>query len=396
MEWVQGEVVVAVTKGKPSAMAALTSAALALPAISQLAHADSMPSETELGYRYSDYQEDDLKSEDVLVGSRDRYDVSTHQFRLLAPVGDQTSLKIDALYETMTGASPMGTVEGANGDPVLIMTGASIQDTRVDVVAELRRYQGRSSNAVSVGYSAEDDYTALNAGVDFQRDSRDGIVSWSGGMGVSYDELEPEQTPGINRIEAEDRWFLNGYVARAKVHSAVWQTQLGLYVGVYDGYMSDPYKSIDARPDSRQQIALSAKSRYFLRRYDAALHGDYRYYSDDWGIRSHTLEFTWHQSLTESLRVSPSLRYYSQSQADFYVSTDSVGRSGYQSSDHRLSPFGAVAYGVGVNYRQPKYSLVFSMEQYESDGRYGAKSVEIPNPALVSYTLMTLGIDYRL
>ena len=380
---------------KPGTLAALTGAALALPAIAQLAQAGEMPTKTELGYRYSDYQEDNVDREAVLVGSDQRYDIDTHQLRLATAVGEQTSLTVDAMFETMTGASAMSVVDNGQGDAVLIMTGASIKDTRTDVSAELRRYDGKNSKALALGYSTEDDYEAINGSFDLERTGADGVTTWSGGIGFSYDELEPVQQEGINRISEEDRWFVNGYVARAKVHSAVWQTQFGFYLGLYDGYLSDPYRSRDIRPDSRQQMAFTVQSRYFLKAVKAAIHTDYRFYNDDWGIESHTLELAWYQSISDALRVSPRVRYYSQSQADFYVATDSGSREGDQSSDFRLSPYGAFAYGISVGYYQPEYSVTFYYEQYDSDGDYALKSVDEPSPFLVDYTMMTVGMDYR-
>ena len=382
-------------KRNPGALAALTGAALALPAIAQLAQAADMPTKTELGYRYSDYQEDDVEAGLVLVGAEERYDIDTHQFRLVSPIGERTSLTVDAMYETMTGASAMSVVENPQGESMLIMTGASIKEERTDLSAELRRYDDHGSKAVAFGYSSEDDYEALNGSLDLERKSADGVTTWSGGLGFSYDELEPIQEEGINRVTSEDRWFVNGYVARAKVHSPVWQSQIGLYLGLYDGYLDDPYRSRDTRPDTRQQIAVSARSRYFLTGVKAALHLDYRFYNDDWGINSHTLEFAWHQTLTDALRVSPRIRYYSQSQADFYVDADSGLRQGEQSSDYRLSPYGAIAYGLGVGYYQPDYSLTLYAEQYDSDADYALKSVSKASPFLVDYTLMTVGLDYR-
>ncbi|MEE2731264.1 MAG: DUF3570 domain-containing protein [Pseudomonadota bacterium] len=382
-------------KRNPGALAALTGAALALPAIAQLAQAAEMPTKAEIGYRYSDYQEDDVDADKVLVGSTERYDIDTHQFKLVAPLGERTSLTVDAMYETMTGASAMSVVQPPQGEAMLIMTGASIKEERTDVSAELRRYGDAGSKAVALGYSTEDDYEAINGSLDMERDSTDGVTTWSGGLGFSYDELEPVQEPGINRVTSEDRWFINGYVARAKVHSPVWQTQVGLYLGLYDGYLDDPYRSRDIRPDSRQQVAISARSRYFFTGIKAALHADYRYYSDDWGIAAHTLELAWHQTITTGLRVSPRIRYYSQSQADFYVEADSGTREGDQSSDYRLSPYGAIAYGLGLGYYQPNYSLLLYVEQYDSDADYALKSVSTANPFLVDYTLMTVGMDYR-
>jgi hypothetical protein len=380
---------------RPSTLAALTGAALALPAISQLAQADSMPTKTEVGYRYSQYQEDDLNSAAVFVGSNERYEVDAHQFHLLTPVSEDVALTVDALYETMTGASAFGTVEGSDGEPKLIMTGASISDQRTDVVAKLRHYGEQGSKAASVGISTEDDYVAYNGSVELERLSADRITTYSGGVGFSFDELEPVQTPGINRTTNEDRWSVSGFLALARANSPVWQTQVGLYAGYYDGYLSDPYRSRDIRPDQRQQYALTARSRYFLKGVNAALHANYRFYADDWGIESHTVELEWHQSLGDAFSVSPRVRYYSQSQADFYVETDNPTRTGYQSSDYRMSPYGALSYGLGLSYDQPSYKLSAYAESYDSDGDYGLKSVEVESPALVRYTLITLGIDYR-
>ena len=52
---------------------------------------------------------------------------------------------------------------------------------------------------------------------------------------------------------------------------------------------------------------------------DAALHFDYRIFSDDWGITSHTFEADWAQPLGNGWTVTPRIRYYSQDAADFYT-----------------------------------------------------------------------------
>ncbi|HAG96141.1 MAG: hypothetical protein CMK83_23360 [Pseudomonadales bacterium] len=376
-------------------LAALTGAALALPAIAQLAQAAELPTKSELGYRYTDYHEDDVDSNQVLLGSNQRYEIGTHQLRLVAPVGERFSLTVDALYESMTGASARAVVDNGQGESVLVMTGASIKDTRTDMSAELRHYGNGGSEALVLGFSREDDYESINGSIDAERTSVDGVTTWSGGVGFSHDELEPVPEAGINRTVAEKRSFLNAYVARARVHSPVWQTQLGLYLGWYDGYLSDPYRSRDIRPDSRQQWAFSGRSRYFLKAVNAAVHVDYRYYQDDWDIASHTLELAWYQSFTDAFTVSPRVRYYSQSQAEFYVPTDRGTRSGDQSSDFRLSPYGAIAYGLGIGYYQPAFGVNLYFEHYNSDGDYALKSVAEPSPFLVDYRLLTLGVDYR-
>lgn len=375
---------------------ALTSAALALPTLAQLAHADAPArSKTELGYRYSQYEEESLDAASIMSGSGERYSVDNHQFRLVTPVAADYALTVDAAYETMSGASAYGTTVDEQGKHRLIMSGASIKDTRTDVLASVRKDQTDGALTLSGGYSGEDDYVSYNAAVELERYTPDRRITYSGGLGLSLDDIEPEQTEGIQRIDSEERQSLDGFVALAKVLSPVWQVQGGIFAALHDGFLADPYKARDVRPDQRQTVGFSVNSRYFLRGMRAAVHTDYRYYQDDWGIEAHTLDLAWHQSLGDQLRVVPHVRYYSQSQADFYVATDSSGRQGNQSSDYRLSPFGALSYGASVVLDQSAYRLTLAAEFYDSDGDLALKSVEEESPALVNYTLLTLGVDYR-
>ncbi len=376
-------------------LGALSTAALALPAIAQLAHADAPSQKTEIGYRYSQYEETSLDADQVLSGSNERYTVDNQQFRLVTPVAKDLTLTVDAAYETMSGASAYGTALDGQGNHRLVMSGASIRDTRKDVLAGVRKSSNDGAMTISAGFSQENDYTAYNAALEGERYSHDRNTTWSGGVGVSSDDIEPEQTPGIARIEHEERQSIDGYAALTRVLSPVWQIQAGVFGAFHDGYLSDPYKARDIRPDERQSMGVSLNSRYFVRGLRAALHGDYRLYQDDWGIEAHTVTLSWHQTLNDHLQVTPQLRYYSQSQADFYVDADSAERSGEQSSDYRLSPFGALGYGVTLSWDEPRYRLLVSAEQYESDGGLALKNVNVESPALVDYTLLTVGLDYR-
>lgn len=82
---------------------ALSTTALALPGI---VHADAPPVQNTLSYKISNYKEDDLARKEVLFGDRGRYDIDAHQFQLIAPVGRDYALQIDANYESLSGASP--------------------------------------------------------------------------------------------------------------------------------------------------------------------------------------------------------------------------------------------------------------------------------------------------
>ena len=48
------------------------------------------------------------------------------------------------------------------------------------------------------------------------------------------------------------------------------------------------------------------------------LHASYRYYSDDWGVDSHTVDTKYRLTLADTNYIEGSLRYYNQTSADFY------------------------------------------------------------------------------
>ena len=110
---------------------------------------------------------------------------------------------------------------------------------------------------------------------------------------------------------------------------------------------------------------------------------------------SHTLSLAWYQGVGERLTLTPSLRYYSQSQAFFYQPFFRVRRDdNLYSSDYRLSPYGAVTLGLSGEYRWEQLSLTASFERYDSSGDYAVGSVVTENPGLVDFTVLAVGLQY--
>jgi hypothetical protein len=116
---------------------------------------------------------------------------------------------------------------------------------------------------------------------------------------------------------------------------------------------------------------------------DASLRSSARYYADSFGIRAGTLELAWVQPIGPQWRVTPSLRYYTQSSADFYVDpvTDLAIYPGpgtdamYHSADARLSAFGAVTVGLKGELRWQGWTFDLKLERYEqrSEWRRGGE-----------------------
>lgn len=75
---------------------------------------------------------------------------------------------------------------------------------------------------------------------------------------------------------------------------------------------------MEQRPGNRNQIAVSTKYIQHISPLDAALHLDYKFSYDDWGIHTNTFTLDWVQPLGYGWTITPRIRYFSQGAADFY------------------------------------------------------------------------------
>lgn len=378
---------------KRSPLAVLTSAALAMPAF-----AATQPSDTTISVKASQYSEEDISTTDVLLGSNERYDIDVYQFQLTTPVSADWSLDVNVARELMTGASPWGTIgDFTTGEPKLIMSGATISDQRTEVSVTASRYFSDSSASVTLGHSDEDDYEAKSIAIGGEWTLMEGMATLAVGASYSSDDITPTDAELFVRVSEEEK--------RSRSLSASWThilnrtslLQIGASITDRSGFLSDPYKLRDVRPDNRLEKTLSVKYRKYLTGPNAALHLDYRYFFDDFGIRSHTLETAWHQQIGSRFQLIPAVRYYSQEEADFYVSVDSfaVPLEQYQSSDFRLSSYGAWSFSLKGVVDLDDWIVDLSYERYISDGDYGLEDPEFEHPALLEFDLWTLGVSYR-
>ncbi len=380
-------------------MSALTAAALALPGVAA--------AEVQADALYAHYREADISGSRSATG-RDapRYTIDTLLVRVDAPLGERV-LSGNLTVETMSGASPWWVQPDQNGKPVQVMSGASIREERVDVQLTYGLPLAGLDWAVSAGYSDEDDYRAVNGGIEAAYSPQAGAYTLSAGLGYSYDRLEPTRgasSPDV--IERADKDSLTAYAGVSFIVDAQTTMQAALSHGVYDGYLSDPYKRAfitasaatvpDRRPSERHLWSLSAKLRHYFAGAGAALHADYRYYYDDWEIEAHSLELAWHQTLAETWRVIPALRWYSQSQAYFYAPYYTASRGdGLASSDYRLSPYGALSVRLDLRKVLGAWIVGGGIEWYAADADYALGSVAVENPGLVEYLVLNLRLGRR-
>lgn len=381
----------------------LSMAALALPAIT--AQASTVIDSVEVGVRYSKYLEDDLPAANVSGGSLERYDIDVLQFSFAAPLNDHFQLNLHYQQESLSGASPWFTTQDANGEVTQVMSGATIEEDRKDVSAQLTYAGSNFTLSGLAGFSTENDYQAISVGAEASYELPGKLTTVALAGDVSFDEITPTQLASINRVTDEEKDSWSAHLSLSRIINKSLIAQVGFGAINREGYLSDPYKIVltpgstpdaDARPDSRFATTTSGRIRYFMDSIDSAIHLDYRYYTDDWDIDSHTVDLAQYFNVGGGVQLVPSLRYYTQSEAFFYKNFHDVERfDGYYATDSRLSSFGAFTMGLKVNWQVKNWFYTASYQRYISDNSYSLFDYNSESLSLVSFDLFSVGVDYK-
>ena len=371
---------------------ALSSAAMSLPTF-----AASQPVETTISIKASTYSEEDVSRGDVISGSDSRYEIDIGQFRIVTPVADSFSLELGITQETMSGATPWSTILGVNGEPGLIMSGATIHESRSEFDVTLTHHGNDRSLSIGLFQSDEDDYDAKAVSLGGEWDFNNSLSTLSVGFSYSSDDLNPTDATLFGRVASAEKRTRSLAVGLSQIINRDSVVYAGLSATKHTGYLSDPYKLRDVRPDDRLEWAVSLRYRRFFDNRNAALHLDYRYFDDDWGIDSHTIYAAWYQSIGARFQLAPNVRFYSQGEADFYLAADdfSLPVSQNQTSDFRLSGYGAWSFGLKAVYRADTWDVTASIDRYRANASGGHSASKLAHPALLEYTLASIGFNFR-
>jgi hypothetical protein len=206
-----------------------------------------------------------------------------------------------------------------------------------------------------------------------------------------------------------------------QVLSRTWLVQGNLGFGRGSGMHTDPYKILsvidgtsglvtgdryvyESRPRSRSRTSLYLQSKSAFG--TDVLDVSYRFYRDDWGIRSHTAEVRYRFESARGWYIEPQLRAYRQTAADFWrgwlveggewSSASHTALLANASADPRLAAFNAATLGLkfGVPLmRASELSLrvaSYRQTQKQPSGAPGALATLDLAPGLTA-TMVVLG-----
>jgi hypothetical protein len=318
---------------------------------------------------------------------------------------DDRDLTLGLTVDALTGATPNGAVSldvpqtftRPSGKAAYSVPAGELplddtfKDTRVALQGHWTQPLGRL-NTLSIGGSLSNEYDYTHAGIDasFARDFKQRNTTLSAGIAIARDDIDPvggtplALSPMLdvgdvsNRSGAESKDVFDVVIGLTQVISRNTLVQVNYSFSDASGYLTDPYKVLsvvdpvtgetlertpapgaegpshefrfERRPDARAKHSLYGQARHFFG--GKILDVSYRYMTDDWDIASHTLDarLRWpiRWGIGASRYLEPHLRYYSQTEADFYTVSlvDGGPLPVYASNDYRLGRFDAITAGL--------------------------------------------------
>ena len=338
---------------------AILAAAMSLPGI-QPAHAEAAPERGIIALKYLDYVDSQPGLTRITAHSPSLY--------VMAPIAGSWSVEGSLTSDHVSGATPRY--------HTAISSASRMADDRHAGELGVTRYFSNGSLKLGAAYSTEHDYRSRALSLQGSVSSEDRNTTWNFGVGGAADKIHPTGQDLQDTKNTVDLMF--GVTQVITMQDIV---QLTLTHSRGRGYFSDPYKTLDNRPRERNQSALLARWNHHFSGTDGTGRLSYRYYSDSYRIKAHTVAAEYVQPLPQGWSVTPSLRIYSQSAADFYFDPDYVflfipkgyeaGSNQYISEDPRLAAFGARTVGLKFAKQIGRDWLVdLKLEAYEQRGSW--------------------------
>ena len=345
----------------------------------------------------------EIDSSLMYYAETDRVSLFEPIIRARKDMGNDSFLNIRLVVDTLTGSSANGAIATGSAQTFTTPSGNStystpanttplddtFHDTRVAVSGEWEKPINRDWTAIyGLNFSTEYDYQSVGLSATLNRDFNQKNSTLSIGVAYNADTVEPvggapvglTAMPTFPATKATQGSSLNKDVYDILVG---WTQVLGrkdimqfnFNYGNESGYLSDPYKILsvvdgttgdlvasdpylyEKRPDDRTRQAFFTR---WSHQFDSdVLRVAYRYFWDDWGITSHTIDTHYRWELGGSHYVEPHLRYYTQTAADFY-NTSLVDGSipEFASADYRLGDLTTTTVGMKYGFELGKNSEI--------------------------------------
>ncbi len=340
----------------------------------------------------------DIKSGMLFYNEADRISVAAPSVSVSKTTKSGDVVTLRAIYDSVTGASPNGATPTDTAQTFTSPSGESsyttpagetplrdLSDVRLAVGVDWEHELNRLvRNAMSANFSTERDYLSLSVSDTVSRDFNNRQTTLSAGLGLTLDVIKPEggapvglqltNQPATGELEDDNqKTAVDVLIGVTQVLNRNTLTQLNYSHTTSSGYLTEPYKILsvvdgtgstldyryEKRPDTRNSDSLYWKLQHQLT--EDVIYFSYRYFQDDWGIRSHTMDLKYRYELPSGNYLQPHYRRYQQTAADFYRHSlvDNTALPNYASADLRLGEMTGST--VGLKFGMPLGSGEFNV-----------------------------------
>ena len=340
--------------------------------------------------------------------SDSRVSVSAPSLEINKDFGADYTLNVDVVFDTVSGASPTYFDADASSGASAYNRGESsnikydnieFEENRFAGSAALTtRFENRDELSVGISYSSESDFYSYEGSASYLH-YLDSSHNQSLSFGGSYQSNEVlikncmnnpncvDASSGASQKMTNDVYNLQLGFSQVLDETSV--ANVGLFYTAESGYLSSPYHNVvrngtfieaEKKPEDRAGYGLKLS---YQKAFSDTLYAQlsYKYYSDDWKIDSHTIDTQIFYEIGESWRLGAGVRYYNQSEADFYG--EAFGAQEFASSDFRVSSLDALTYKASLDYAITK-DLSYNLGANFYDQSTG-----------LSATFFTTGIKYK-
>lgn len=344
---------------------------------------------------------------------------------------DERVLSFGITLDSLTGATPSGAIRQdtpqtftrPSGNAAYTVPAGTLPlddtflDTRLALTANWQQPVGDTS-LVNVGLSTSKEYDYFHLGINARiaRDFNKRNTTVSAGVSIARDEFDPVGGAPIpftsmldvgdisNRLGSGDKDVLDVVLGVSQVVTRNLLVQASYSYASEKGYLNNPYKVLsmvdgttgdtiplpapgplggpshsfvfESRPEDRLKHSLYGQAKYYMD--GKVLDASYRYMTDDWDIDSHTIDLKYRWPVTDDKFLEPHVRWYSQSEAEFYRLSliDGAALPTYASSDYRLGEFDALTAGLKFGWKtRNNNDMSVRIEWYQQMGSIPAGQI---------------------
>lgn len=237
--------------------------------------------------------------------------------------------------------------------------------------------QKRKGFGLGLYYSTEYNYTSIGLDAEITRKTKKN-GEFNGKLTTYFDQVKmiypSEFVPAVtvvtgasgeskSKIPSNPRNTVTGSFSFSQVINKRLDASIMLDLVYQNGYLALPFhrvyfnngsEAIEVLPGQRTKLPIGFRMNYFMGD-NIIIRSYYRYYTDSWGIQSHTANLEIPVKITPFLSVSPFYRYYTQTAAKYFApyKVASAG-SLYFTSNYAYAAFDSQFFGMGLRIAPPK------------------------------------------